>query len=110
MTEAAVLIRLHVKSEFAEAFRAHTLELVRAARNEPGCNSIQVLCKQEDPTQLVLLENWADREYYLSEAHQQSPHMQDYFEATKLMIADVGVEMFAPVSEGAPGRVHDDAT
>ena len=109
MTEAAVLIRLHVKPEFAEAFRGHTLALVRVARTEPGCKSIQVLQKPEDPTQLVLLESWSDRDYYLSDAHQQSAHMQAYFDATKLMIADVGVEMLAPVAEQPDGRVQDDA-
>jgi quinol monooxygenase YgiN len=109
LTEAAVLIRLHVKPEFIDAFRAHTLELVRAARAEAGCQGIQVLYKPEEPAQLVLLERWADKEYYLSDAHQQSAHMQAYFEATQAMIADVGVEMLAPVEEVPRQEVHVDA-
>ena len=109
MIEAAVLIRLHVKPEFIDAFRAHTLELVRAARAEPGCRGIQLLYKPEEPAQLVLLERWADKDYYLSDAHQQSTHMQAYFEATQTMIADVGVEMFAPLHGLTGVQVHDDA-
>ena len=98
MSEVAVLIRLHAKPEHTEAFREHTRELVRATLTEAPCTSIQMLQKDEKPAQFLLLETWADKDYYLSDAHQQSPHMQAYFEATQSMLADVGVELMTPVA------------
>jgi quinol monooxygenase YgiN len=109
LSETAVLIRLHVKPEYTDAFREHTLKLVRAARAEPGCRSIQMLQKQEEPAQFVLLEAWADKDYYLSDVHQQSPHMLAYFEATKSMLVDVGVEILSPVADLPQAVAHDDA-
>lgn len=109
MTEAAVLIRLHVKPECLAACRAHTLTLVNATRSEPHCQSIQLLHRPEEPRLLLMVQHWDDKAYYLSDAHQHSAHMQSFFDATQAMIADVGVEMLEPVDEAFLTQVHDDA-
>ena len=109
MTEVFVLIRLAVKPQCIDAFRLHTLQLAHAVRAERPCLDIQVLEPQAQPAQFVLLEHWADKDYYLSDSHQQSAHMQAYLEATQRMIADVGVEVLVPAQEAPVAQVHDDA-
>ena len=109
MIETAVLIRLHAKPEHIDAVRAQTEQLLSAVRAEPGCQDLQLLQKQEDPAQFVILETWSDRDYYLSDAHQQSAHMLAYFDATKSMLADVGVELWSPLAPPSESLAHDAA-
>lgn len=109
MTDVAYLIRLSVKPDCIEPFRAHTLELMRAASRLTRCERVQLLQADADPSQFVLLETWTDQSYYLSDEHQQSDYRTAYFEATKAMLRDVRVELLRPVREAADEAVLPEA-
>jgi quinol monooxygenase YgiN len=107
LTEAAVLVRLHAKPDHIVALRGHTPAPVRTARAVPGCRSIQLPQKPGHPVQTVLLETWADMGYCLSDARRQSAQLLAYFEAARSELADVGVEMRAPIAELPEAVVQD---
>jgi quinol monooxygenase YgiN len=109
LTDAAYLIRLSVKPDCIEPFRAHTLELMRAASLLPRCERVQLLQGDADPSQFVLLETWTDQSYYLSDEHQQADYRTAYFEATKTMLRDVSVELLRPVRDAADGVTGSEA-
>jgi quinol monooxygenase YgiN len=51
-----VLVHVHVKPEFVEAFRRATLENAANSVQEPGVARFDVIQETDDPTRFVLVE------------------------------------------------------
>lgn len=72
-----------------------------SVRLEPGVICIFPMFQKENPTQIRLLEIYADKEAYAS--HLQTPHFKHYKETTKEMVKDLKlIDMGAIDSETMP--------
>lgn len=72
-----------------------------SVRLEPGVICILPMFQKENPTQIRLLEIYADKEAYAS--HLQTPHFKHYKETTKEMVKDLKlIDMGAIDSETMP--------
>lgn len=49
-------------------------ELVEETRKEVGCTSYELLQRDDDPTQLLLVEEWESQAHL--DAHTRTPHFQ----------------------------------
>jgi quinol monooxygenase YgiN len=68
-----------------ETFRALLAEEIEASvRVEPGVLMLHAVAMRDDPTQIRLLEAYADKAAY--EAHLQSPHFLRYKALTAAMV------------------------
>ncbi|MFO7608295.1 MAG: putative quinol monooxygenase [Candidatus Krumholzibacteriia bacterium] len=62
----------------AERAVAEIAELVATVlRVEPECGGIELLQQTDDPTRIMLVEQWPSREAYLG-PHFQQPHIQAF--------------------------------
>lgn len=81
-----VLVHIHVKAEFVEAFQQAILENARSSVLEPGIMRFDVFQQKEDPTRFTLVEVYRDGEAPLQ--HKQSAHYHRWRE----MVADMMAE------------------
>ena len=51
-----VLVHIHVKPEFLDAFREASIENARNSILEPGISRFDVIQEVEDPTRFILVE------------------------------------------------------
>ena len=81
-----VLVHVHVKPEFVEAFRAASLENARSSIQEPGIARFDVLQNNEDPNHFIL------NEVYRTEddpaAHKETAHYKTWRETVEDMMAE----------------------
>jgi quinol monooxygenase YgiN len=81
-----VHVFIHVKAEFADAFREATLENARQSIQEPGVARFDVLQQQDDPTRFVLVE------VYRTPAdpgrHKETAHYARWRDAVSHMMAE----------------------
>ncbi len=68
----ATLVYVDVKPEYAEAFLAASIENHNGTRKEPGNVRFDVLRSDDDPTQFVLYEVFADEA--AAKAHKETSH------------------------------------
>ncbi len=68
----ATLVYVDVKPEYAEAFLAASIENHNGTRKEPGNVRFDVLKSDDDPTQFVLYEVFADEA--AAKAHKETAH------------------------------------
>lgn len=80
-----VLVEVQVKPEDVEAFRRVTLENARLSLKEPGIARFDVLERQGDPAQFVLVEVYRDEA--AAAAHKQTPHYAAWRDAVEPMMA-----------------------
>ena len=73
-----VLVHVHVKPEFVEAFQAASLENARNSVLEPGVARFDVIQQKEDPTHFTLLEVYRDAE--APALHKQTAHYNKWRE------------------------------
>ena len=89
------LAEIEIDPKYLEEYKAILKEESRASVElEPGVISIFPMYQKENPTQLRLLEIYADREAY--EQHLKTPHFQKYKTSTLKMVKSLKlVEMEA---------------
>lgn len=81
-----VLVHIHVKPEWIEAFRAASMENARNSVQEVGVARFDVLQQRDDPTRFVLSEAyWNDEAVDL---HKQTAHYAAWRDATTEMMAE----------------------
>lgn len=81
-----VLVYVHVKPAYVDAFKAATLANARNSVQEPGIARFDVIQQRDDPTRFVLIE------VYRSEAdpakHKETAHYQAWRDVVADMMAE----------------------
>ena len=76
---------IEIDSNYLEAYKTILKEEARASvKLEPGVISIYPMYQKENPTQVRILEIYADRTAY--ESHLKTPHFQTYKTSTLSMV------------------------
>jgi quinol monooxygenase YgiN len=93
---------IEIDSNFLKEYKAILKEEARASvKIEPGVISIYPLYQKENPTQVRILEMYANREAY--EAHLKTTHFQKYKTGTHKMVKSLKlVDMVAIDEETMP--------
>jgi quinol monooxygenase YgiN len=81
-----VLVHVHVRPEYIEAFRSASLANARESVREPGVARFDVVQQTDDPTRFVLVE--AYRTAVAPAAHKETPHYQAWRDAVAPMMAE----------------------
>jgi quinol monooxygenase YgiN len=91
-----VLVHIHVKTEFLEAFRSATIDNARNSLKEPGIARFDVIQQQDDSTRWVLIEAYHQPEDQLK--HRETAHYARWRDAVTDMMAEprVGIK-YTPV-------------
>jgi quinol monooxygenase YgiN len=71
------------------------LQMETAVREEPGVISYNVYEDKADPSQLTIIEVYADDNAYI--AHREAPHFKQYKAATKDMVTSLELSEVNPV-------------
>jgi quinol monooxygenase YgiN len=82
-----VLVHVHVRPEYIEAFRSASLANARESVREPGVARFDVVQQTDDPTRFVLVE--AYRTAAAPAAHKEAPHYQAWRDAVAPMMAEI---------------------
>src|SRR5260370_16944114 len=82
-----LIVHVHVcvKPECVEAFKHATMANARESVREPGIARFDVLQRQDDPTQFVLVEAYRHAE--APAAHKETKHYQAWRDAVAPMMA-----------------------
>ena len=96
------LAEIEIDPQYLDEYKAILKEESRASvKLEPGVISIFPMYQRENPTQLRLLEIYADRQAY--EQHLKTPHFQKYKTSTLKMVKSLKlIEMAALDAEAMP--------
>ena len=79
------IAEIELDSKYVDKYKAILKEESRASVElEPGVIAIYPMYQQESPTQIRLLEIYADKEAY--ESHLKTPHFQKYKTSTLKMV------------------------
>ena len=78
-------VQLRIKPENVDKFMAACMVNARAARQEPGCRTFEVVVDPQDPTKAMLFEIYDDEKAF--EAHQATPHFKKYLAEAVPMLA-----------------------
>jgi autoinducer 2-degrading protein len=81
-----VLVHVHVKPEFIEAFTAISTENASNSIQEPGIARFDVIQQSDDPTQFVLIEVYRDPE--APARHKETAHYQVWRDGVAEMMAE----------------------
>ncbi|MEW6567867.1 MAG: antibiotic biosynthesis monooxygenase [Chloroflexota bacterium] len=94
-----LVVHIHVKPEFVDAFRLATLANARGSSQEPGIARFDVLQQKDDPTRFVLVE--AYRTPDAPARHKETQHYQTWNQVTADMLAEPRTRaMYTLVSAG----------
>ena len=87
-----VLVQVHVKPEYVEAFRQASLANAKLSLQEPGIARFDLLQQQDDPTRFVLVEAYQNVEATV--AHKATAHYAAWRDAVAGMMAEprIGVK------------------
>ncbi len=89
-----VLVHVHVKPEYVEAFKRAAVENASNSINEPGVARFDVIQAADDPTRFALVEVYRSAEAVT--AHKETAHY--------LRWRDTVAEMMAEPRQGIPYR------
>ena len=81
-----VLVHVHVKPEFVEAFKRATIENASNSVKEPGIERFDVIQQADDPTRFILVEVY--RTVEASAAHKDTAHYARWRDAVADMMAE----------------------
>jgi quinol monooxygenase YgiN len=81
-----VLVNVHVKNEFVDAFTAASLENAAASLEEPGIARFDVLHQLDDPVRFMLVEGYRTPEDAL--LHKETAHYQKWRDLVAEMMAE----------------------
>ncbi len=80
-----LLVRVHVKPECLEEFRAATIENARNSATEPGIARFDFVQERDDPKRFMLIEVYRSQEATL--AHKETAHYLAWRAAVEPMMA-----------------------
>ena len=69
-------VQIAIKPENVDKFMSKLMENARAARQEAGCKTFDVLVDPQDKTKIMLYEVYADEKAF--ETHQATAHFKKY--------------------------------
>jgi quinol monooxygenase YgiN len=81
-----VHVHIHVKPEFAEAFRDASIENARHSVQEPGIARFDVIQQSDEPTRFLLVEIYRSPEAAV--AHKETAHYAAWRDAVAPMMAE----------------------
>lgn len=81
-----LIVSLHVKPEYVEAFKKATVENARHSLEEPGVARFDVLQQSDDPTRFLLVEVYRTPEDPAK--HKETPHYNKWREVAEPMLAE----------------------
>ncbi len=81
-----VLVSVHVKPEFIEAFKEATLENARNSIQEPGIARFDVIQQVDDPTKFILVEVYKNDE--APARHKETAHYLKWRDTVAEMMAE----------------------
>jgi (4S)-4-hydroxy-5-phosphonooxypentane-2,3-dione isomerase len=81
-----VLVYVHVKHEYLQAFKEATLENARNSVQEPGVARFDIIQQEDDPTRFVLVEVYRDAE--APARHKETPHYARWRSVAEEMTAE----------------------
>ncbi len=86
--QAILLVQLQAKADKVDRLKQETLKVISQVLKEWACVSIKLHQNPQDPTQLMLYETWADKNFLLSDKHTNSPYLSDYFRNIEPLLAE----------------------
>ncbi len=100
-TEKVVLhITATIKPDQLEQFKSIAQQTSVEALKEPYALSINMYQNPEHPEDFIIFEEWQNKEYLLSDAHQKSKHITNFFEkATPMLQKPFAYGVYNIVSE-----------
>lgn len=81
-----VLVHVHVKPEFVEAFKQASVENASNSVKEPGIARFDVIQQADDPTRFILVEVYKTAE--ASAAHKETAHYLKWRDTVAEMMAE----------------------
>jgi quinol monooxygenase YgiN len=81
-----VLVHVHVKSEFVEAFKQASIENASNSVQEAGIARFDVIQKTEDPTKFILVEIYKTTD--APAAHKETAHYAKWRDTVAEMMAE----------------------
>ena len=81
-----VQVRVHVKPEFIDVFKAATVENARNSVREPGIARFDVVQEEDDSSRFVLIEVY--RSVEATAAHKETAHYKTWRDAVAPMMAE----------------------
>ncbi|HNJ12159.1 MAG TPA: antibiotic biosynthesis monooxygenase [Anaerolineales bacterium] len=81
-----VLVHVHVKPEFIEAFKQASIENASNSINEEGIARFDVIQQNDDPTRFILVEVYKTAE--ASAAHKETAHYAQWRDTVAEMMAE----------------------
>ena len=81
-----VLVHVHVKPEFVEAFKQASLENASNSVKEDGIARFDVIQQNDDPTRFILVEVYKTAE--ASAAHKETAHYAQWRDTVAEMMAE----------------------
>ena len=82
-----VLVHVHVKPEFVEAFKQASIENAGNSVQEPGIARFDVIQQADDPTRFILVEVYKTPE--ASAAHKETDHYAKWRDTVAEMMAEL---------------------
>ncbi len=81
-----VLVHVHVKPEFVEAFKQASIENASSSVREPGIARFDVIQQADDPTKFILVEIYKTAE--AQGAHKETAHYAKWRDTVAEMMAE----------------------
>ena len=81
-----LIVHIHVKPEFVDAFRAASMENARNSIQEQGVARFDVLQQQDDPNRFVLIEVYRDSDGHAR--HRETAHYAAWRDTVVDMMAE----------------------
>ena len=81
-----VLVHVHVKPEFVEAFKQASIENASNSIKEEGITRFDVIQQNDDPTRFILVEVYKTAE--ASTAHKETAHYAKWRDTVAEMMAE----------------------
>lgn len=88
----ALVAHVSIKPECVDEFIELANGMLAPSRAEAACLAYDFFCKPENPSTLVFVEEWSDRDGL--EAHFQTPHFQDYSKKTDALTDQVDITIY----------------
>jgi quinol monooxygenase YgiN len=81
-----VLVRVHVKPEFVEAFKQASIENASSSVQEPGIARFDVIQQADDPAKFILVEIYRTAEAQAT--HKETAHYAKWRDTVAEMMAE----------------------
>ena len=81
-----VLVHVHVKPEFVEAFKQASIENASSSVKEPGVARFDVIQQADDPAKFILVEVYRSAE--ATAAHKETAHYARWRDTVSEMMAE----------------------